>query len=259
VSEISWRHIEHPAEVLKIGQEVTVEVLGIEDDKERVSLSIKSTQEDPWQVFARSHAIGQIVPGEIVKIVQFGVFIRVGHDIEGLVHISEMSDRHIASADQIATKGDNAFAKIVDIDLERRRISLSIKQASQLMDVNSDEFDPALYGAATDFDDNGNYIYPEGFDPAKNEWKPGFDDQKAQWEANYVAARSTWEAHKAYVVELTAKEEGIAPAENDKSKALEKKRTRKSEPQNQSFGEVNTSGALEGNADLEALKESLKG
>ena len=91
VSELSWKHIDHPSEVVEVGQEVTVEVLDVDMDRERVSLSLKATQEDPWQAFARAHAIGQVVPGKVTKLVPFGAFVRVEDGIEGLVHISELA------------------------------------------------------------------------------------------------------------------------------------------------------------------------
>ena len=93
VSELSWKHIDHPSEVVEVGQEVTVEVLDVDMDRERVSLSLKATQEDPWQHFARTHAIGQVVPGKVTKLVPFGAFVRVEDGIEGLVHISELAER----------------------------------------------------------------------------------------------------------------------------------------------------------------------
>ncbi|MEY4744012.1 MAG: ribosomal protein, partial [Actinomycetota bacterium] len=98
VSELSWKHIEHASEVVEIGQEVTVEVLEVDQERERVSLSLKATQEDPWQVFARTHAIGQYAPGKVTKLVPFGAFVRVADGIEGLVHISELSSKHIELA-----------------------------------------------------------------------------------------------------------------------------------------------------------------
>lgn len=254
VSEISWNHIEHPSEVVKIGDEVTVEVKEIEKDpkgEDRISLSIKATQEDPWQVFARSHAIGQVVPGKIVKIVNFGAFIKVAEGIEGLVHISELSSKHISSADQIAAVGDEMFAKIVDIDLERRRISLSIKQATDLVKENPD-FDPSLYGAATDLDENGNYAYPEGFDPEKNEWKKGFEEQKAEWEANYLAAKNLYEKHLKFIKDLEAKEDAVVEVEVPKAEPKKRTRTKATESEVEEL-----SNNLGSNADLEALKESL--
>src|SRR5208283_2911097 len=101
VSELSWKHIDHPGEVVEVGQEVTVEVLDVDMDRERVSLSLKSTQEDPWQQFARTHQIGQVVPGRVTKLVPFGAFVRVEEGIEGLVHISELADRHVEIPEQV--------------------------------------------------------------------------------------------------------------------------------------------------------------
>ena len=199
VSELSWKHIDHPSEVVEVGQEVTVEVLDVDFDRERVSLSLKATQEDPWQAFARTHAIGQVVPGKVTKLVPFGAFVRVEDGIEGLVHISELAQRHVEVPEQVAKVGDEVFVKVIDIDLDRRRISLSLKQANEGVDPNSEDFDPSLYGMAAEYDENGNYKYPEGFDPETNEWLEGFDAQREAWEAEYAAAHARWEAHKAQV------------------------------------------------------------
>lgn len=204
VSELSWKHIEHASEVVEVGQEVTVEVLEVDMDRERVSLSLKATQEDPWQAFARTHAIGQIAPGSVTKLVPFGAFVRVADGIEGLVHISELSDKHIELAEQVVSSGQQVFVKIIDIDLERRRISLSLKQANEGVDPEGSEFDPALYGMPTEYDDKGNYTYPEGFNPETGEWLDGHDEQRAEWEREYGAAQSRWEAHKAQVAHMAA-------------------------------------------------------
>ncbi len=199
VSELSWKHIDHPSEVVEVGTEVTVEVLDVDFDRERVSLSLKATQEDPWQAFARTHAIGQVVPGKVTKLVPFGAFVRVEDGIEGLVHISELAQRHIEVPEQVAKVGDEVFVKVIDIDLERRRISLSLKQANEGVDPGSEDFDPSLYGMVAEYDEKGNYKYPEGFDPETNEWLEGFDAQREAWEAEYAAAHARWEAHKAQV------------------------------------------------------------
>ncbi|MDR2930100.1 MAG: 30S ribosomal protein S1 [Propionibacteriaceae bacterium] len=196
VSELSWKHIDHPSEVVEIGQEVTVEVLSVEMDRERVSLSLKATQEDPWQTFARLHQIGQIAPGTVTKLVPFGAFVRVAEGIEGLVHVSELAERHVEIPEQVVSVGDQVMVKIIDIDLERRRVSLSLKQANEGVDMIGDDFDPSLYGMTASYDEHGNYIYPEGFDPETNEWKPGYEEQQAAWEAQWTQARSLWEAHK---------------------------------------------------------------
>jgi small subunit ribosomal protein S1 len=204
VSELSWKHIEHASEVVEVGQEVTVEILEVDLDRERVSLSLKATQEDPWQVFARTHAIGQVAPGKVTKLVPFGAFVRVAEGIEGLVHISELSGKHVELAEQVVSVGDEVFVKVIDIDLERRRISLSLKQANEGVDPEGTEFDPALYGMLTEYDDQGNYKFPEGFDPETNEWREGFETQREKWEQDYAAAQARWEAHKKQVATSNA-------------------------------------------------------
>jgi len=215
VSELSWKHIDHPSEVVEVGQEVTVEVLDVDFDRERVSLSLKATQEDPWQAFARAHAIGQVVPGKVTKLVPFGAFVRVEDGIEGLVHISELAQRHVEVPEQVAKVGDEVFVKVIDIDLDRRRISLSLKQANEGVDPNSEDFDPSLYGMAAEYDENGNYKYPEGFDPETNEWLEGYEAQREAWEAQYAAAHARWESHKAQVakaLEEDVEQAAAAPA-----------------------------------------------
>jgi small subunit ribosomal protein S1 len=166
-------------------------------DRERVSLSLKSTQEDPWQHFARTHQLGQVVSGRVTKLVPFGAFIRVDDGIEGLVHISELAGHHVELPDQVVAVGDEIFVKVIDIDLERRRISLSLKQANESgTGTIQEEFDPYLYGMAPAFDEDGKYIGPEGFDPQTGEWKEGFEDQRTQWEQEYADAQDRWEAHR---------------------------------------------------------------
>src|SRR4029078_912777 len=197
VSELSWKHIDHPGEVVEVGQEVTVEVLDVDMDRERVSLSLKSTQEDPWQQFARTHQIGQVVPGRVTKLVPFGAFVRVEEGIEGLVHISELADRHVEIPEQVVQVGDEIFVKIIDIDLDRRRISLSLKQANEGGggETTGEDFDPTLYGMPATYDEQGNYVYPDGFDPESGEWLEGFDEQRAAWEEQYAKAHARWEQH----------------------------------------------------------------
>jgi small subunit ribosomal protein S1 len=131
VSELSWKHIDHPSEVVEVGQEVEVEVLDVDLERERVSLSLKATQEDPWRQFARSHQIGELIPGRVTKLVPFGAFVRVDDGIEGLVHISELAERHVDIPEQVVSVGEEITVKVIDIDLDRRRISLSLKQAVQ--------------------------------------------------------------------------------------------------------------------------------
>jgi small subunit ribosomal protein S1 len=131
VSELSWKHVDHPSEVVDVGQEVRVEVLDVDLERERVSLSLKATQEDPWRQFARVHEVGEIIEGRVTKLVPFGAFVELDDAIEGLVHISELADRHVEKAEDEVGVHDRIPVKIIDIDLDRRRISLSRKQALQ--------------------------------------------------------------------------------------------------------------------------------
>src|ERR1700683_1710528 len=219
VSELSWKHIDHPGEVVEVGQEVTVEVLDVDMDRERVSLSLKSTQEDPWQQFARTHQIGQVVPGRVTKLVPFGAFVRVEEGIEGLVHISELADRHVEIPEQVVQVGDEIFVKIIDIDLDRRRISLSLKQANEgtVGETVGDDFDPTLYGMPASYDEQGNYEYPDGFDPETGEWLPGYEKQREEWEHQYAEARARFEAHRRQVEESRKadEEDAAAPVGDD--------------------------------------------
>jgi small subunit ribosomal protein S1 len=128
VSELSWKHVDHPSEVVQVGQEVEVEVLDVDLERERVSLSLKATQEDPWKEFERKYSAGEIIDGQVTKLVPFGAFVRVAAGIEGLVHISEISDQHIESPESVLTVGDQVRVKVIEVDVPRRRISLSMRQ-----------------------------------------------------------------------------------------------------------------------------------
>ena len=129
VSELSWKHVDHPSEVVEVGQDVEVEVLDVDLERERVSLSLKATQEDPWRQFARKHEVDDVIEGRVTKIVPFGAFVELDDAIEGLVHISELADHHVERAEDVVGVHDKVEVKIIDIDLDRRRISLSRKQA----------------------------------------------------------------------------------------------------------------------------------
>jgi small subunit ribosomal protein S1 len=157
VSELSWKHVDHPGSVVAVGDEVTVQVLDVDLDRERISLSLKATQQDPWQEFAGSHRVGELVYGRVTKLVPFGAFVQVGDGIEGLVHISEMSAHHVDLPDQVVTPGEELWVKIIDLDLQRRRISLSIKQAAEGGEV-AEEYREHFGEHA--YDDEGNYIGP---------------------------------------------------------------------------------------------------
>ena len=158
VSELSWKHVDHPSSVVQVGDEVTVQVLDVDLSRERISLSLKATQQDPWQEFATTHQVGELVYGRVTKLVPFGAFVQVGDGIEGLVHISEMAVHHVEAPEQVVTPGEELWVKIIDIDLDRRRISLSIKQAAEggiVAAEYQDQFGEHAY------DEEGNYIGPD--------------------------------------------------------------------------------------------------
>jgi small subunit ribosomal protein S1 len=130
VSELSWKHVDHPSEVVSVGQEVEVEVLDVDLDRERVSLSLKATQEDPWKEFERTSTAGSVITGTVTKLVPFGAFVRVAAGIEGLVHISEISHEHVDSPEAVLSVGQEVEVKVIDVDVTRRRVSLSMRQVS---------------------------------------------------------------------------------------------------------------------------------
>src|SRR3989442_1282006 len=131
VSELSWKHVDHPSSVVQVGDEIDVQVLEVDLDRERISLSLKATQQDPWQEFANAHRVGELVYGRVAKLVPFGAFVQVGEGIEGLVHISEMAAHHVDLPEQVVTPGEELWVKIIGIDLQRRRISLSFQQPAE--------------------------------------------------------------------------------------------------------------------------------
>ncbi|ADD43424.1 30S ribosomal protein S1 [Stackebrandtia nassauensis] len=262
VSELSWKHIDHPGEVVEVGKEVEVEVLEVDMDRERVSLSLKATQEDPWRQFARTHAIGQIVPGKVTKLVPFGAFVRVEDGIEGLVHISELAERHVEVPEQVVEVGSDAMVKVIDIDLDRRRISLSLKQASEAYVENEEQFDPTLYGMAAQYDDQGNYIYPEGFDAETGEWLDGYDAAREEWERQYADARARWEEHGKQIAERVIKEAPAGAGESadgEKKPAGDKKPAPQQSQSQSAPAEQGPSGTLATDEALAALREKLAG
>jgi small subunit ribosomal protein S1 len=177
VSELSWKHVDHPSTVVTVGDRITVQVLEVDYSRERISLSLKNTQQDPWAEFASAHRVGELVYGRVTKLVPFGSFVQVGEGIEGLVHISEMAGHHVDHPEQVVSAGEELWVKIIDLDLQRRRISLSIKQAAE-GGVVAAEYQ-AVFGEHN-YDAEGNYIgeYSTGDFTPDNE-------AQAAWLADY--------------------------------------------------------------------------
>jgi small subunit ribosomal protein S1 len=151
ISELSWSHVNHPSEILAIGDTVKVKVLDIDRDRQRISLGLKQTQEDPWQRIVDTYNVGDELAGKVTKVVTFGAFVEILDGVEGLVHISELAPHHVESPREIVHPGDEIRVKILEIDSDRRRLSLSAKRVEdQILPVSrpgepADE--PAVEGA----------------------------------------------------------------------------------------------------------------
>ncbi|MEA2009068.1 MAG: S1 RNA-binding domain-containing protein, partial [Actinomycetota bacterium] len=129
VSELSWQHVNHPGEVVSVGDKVTVRVLEVDYDRERISLSIRQTTQDPWEQFIEASETGDVLEGAVTKTVPFGAFVSVGEGVEGLVHVSEIAMHHVESPELELSIGQQVKVKVTEVDADRRRVSLSIKQA----------------------------------------------------------------------------------------------------------------------------------
>ena len=128
ISELSWSHVNHPSEILNIGDTVPVKVLDIDRDRQRISLGLKQTQEDPWQRVVDTYRVGDELEGKVTKVVTFGAFVEIMDGVEGLVHISELAQHHVENPREVVEPGDDVRVKILEIDSERRRLSLSVKR-----------------------------------------------------------------------------------------------------------------------------------
>jgi small subunit ribosomal protein S1 len=135
ISELSWSHVNHPSEVLEIGQTVKVQVLDIDRERQRISLGLKQTQTDPWQQVLDSYQEGDVVQGTVTKVVTFGAFVEILPGVEGLVHISELAQHHVENPREVVSQGDKVNVRILEVDAERRRLSLSLKRVEEGMPV----------------------------------------------------------------------------------------------------------------------------
>ncbi|MFL6174379.1 MAG: S1 RNA-binding domain-containing protein, partial [Marmoricola sp.] len=162
-------------------------------------------------------------------------------------HISELAERHVEIPEQVVQVNDDVMVKIIDIDLERRRISLSLKQANETSTAaEAEDFDPTLYGMNASYDEAGNYIYPDGFDPDTGEWLEGYDDQRKVWEDQYAKAHARWEAHVKQQAEAKVAEVEAGEATSYSSGA----------PADDASEE---GGSLASDEALQALREKLTG
>jgi small subunit ribosomal protein S1 len=163
ISELSWTHVNHPSEVLDIGQPVRVQVLDIDRERQRISLGLKQTQSDPWQQVLDAYGEGDVVEGKVTKVVTFGAFVEIMPGVEGLVHISELAPHHVENPREVVSQGDSVRVKVIEVDAERRRLSLSLKRVEDGAPVRSAEAPAAQLDLSED-------VFPEGtaggFEPA---------------------------------------------------------------------------------------------
>src|SRR2546422_1040413 len=154
ISELSWGHVNHPSEVVSIGETVRVKVLDIDRERQRISLGLKQTQEDPWQRVVSTYNVGDVLEGKVTKVVAFGAFVEVMEGVEGLVHISELAQHHVENPREIVDPGDEVKVKILEIDDERRRLSLSLKRVEgQVLPMR--EIAPSEEGTGQEGDEEG--------------------------------------------------------------------------------------------------------
>src|SRR4029078_4062062 len=209
-----------------VGRQLTAKVLELDHYPNAVVLSRKAwlrensiEQRRPTVAFIFAHWPNQIVGGCVTHLIPSGAFVSLGTGVEGWINLSELAARHVEEPRQILHVGDDVFLKILDMDPDKGRISLSLKQANDAALVK--ECDPTWYGMTAEFDEQGNYKYPEGFDAVTEEWIEGHEKQHEEWEKQYTDAHTRWEAHKAQV-ERAAIDDAASPS---KRKRTGKKQT----------------------------------
>ena len=138
LSEISWERVKHPSEVLEVGQEVKVRIISIDEEKKRIGLSLRQLQDDPWKSRIEKFQVGQLIEGKITRLTKFGAFARIGDDIEGLIHVSEISDQRVEHPKEELNEGDVVNLRIIRIEADRRRIGLSMRKVDSAAYVDKD-------------------------------------------------------------------------------------------------------------------------
>jgi small subunit ribosomal protein S1 len=231
ISELSWSHVNHPSEILNIGDTVKVKVLDIDRDRQRISLGLKQTQEDPWQRIVDTYNVNDELAGKVTKVVTFGAFVEILDGVEGLVHISELAPHHVESPREIVHPGDEIRVKILEIDSERRRLSLSAKRVEdQILPVlrpGEPEREPAPAADETAEQSEGEFVASEAAEQPAAEVaeQPAVEVAEAPVEdvvAEPVVAETAEEPEAVVEVEQAPEAVVEAPAENgDQAAAVE--------------------------------------
>ncbi len=180
VSDLSWtRKINHPSEILKKGEEVEACVLEIDKTNQRISLGVKQLENDPWSEIDGRFSVGDLVKGTVAKIASFGAFIQLEDDIDGLVHISQLSEDHVAKVKDVIKVGDDVEARVIKVDKVERRIGLSIKAAEYSEEQLKKE--TAAFDALRPSSDLVGL--EQAFNLASEEWRPGAEEEGASEES----------------------------------------------------------------------------
>jgi small subunit ribosomal protein S1 len=231
ISELSWSHVNHPSEVLAIGQKVEVRVLDIDRERQRISLGLKQTQKDPWQQVFENRQVNEIVHGTVTKLVSFGAFVEIEEGVEGLIHISELAQHHVEDPNEIVRPGQEVNVKIIEIDPERRRLSLSLKRLEPEYRIHEDamgeegeyvegeageESEAAVVGAAEAEGEQGEVAQAPTEEPATEEPKAAKPKATKKTKAAEEEVETPAEVAAAAEAEAPAEaaaEESEAPAE----------------------------------------------
>jgi len=217
ISELSWSHVNHPSEILSIGDVVPVKVLDIDRDRQRISLGLKQTQADPWQRVIDTYSPGDELEGKVTKAVTFGAFVEIMDGVEGLVHISELAQHHVENPREIVEPGQDVKVKILEIDSERRRLSLSVKRVEdQLAHIRT----AAAAGAAAAGVSEGDLADVPDLGLSEDVFAGPEVAGAADLRAAVQEAQQTAEAEES-VAEEPAAEAVEAPAEDDVAEAEE--------------------------------------
>jgi small subunit ribosomal protein S1 len=250
ISELSWSHVNHPSEVLEIGQRVRVKVLDVDRDRQRISLGLKQTQTDPWQRLMDECSQGDVVAGRITKVVTFGAFAEIVSGVEGLIHISELAEHHVENPREVVQQGQDVSVKIVEIDPERRRLSLSLRRVEPDEPVKHIEMGapgPAAEPAVPDLGLSEEVFADTPAEPEPESEPEAPAEAEADVEGEPEAAAEA-EAEPEAAAEAEAEPEAAADAEAEAEDAPEAEAQPEPEPEPEAAAEAD---AAEGDGEGE--------
>ena len=251
ISELSWSHVNHPSEVLTIGQKVEVRVLDIDRERQRISLGLKQTQKDPWQQVFENRQVNEIVHGQVTKLVAFGAFVEIEEGVEGLIHISELAQHHVEDPSEIVRPGQEVNVKIIEIDPERRRLSLSLKRLEPEYRIHEDAMgDEGEEGEEGDEGEFEAEEAPTGAEAPKVEEAPKAEEAPVAEEAPAVEAAVEAPAEEAPTAEAAEESPEAEEAEVTAEPAAEEAPA--SEEAREKPGNDEDKAAAEGDGEAEA-------